>query len=217
MIETKLHMTAQQSGQVTRIMEHITYNDRDSRFEWCWVEISLHDHYGEITDFTFRGAHNPLATAAVMHLVAKRTLKPGYQALDVYSLLMNPSPPPPFSGGPRGPPPRPPPSAIVAPAPPRTDSIQSVSSDSDSDSHTSISSNDSSVGYVRRKLRMSRARKEKLIARRKYLDDSDSDSEDEDVIRIQVDLKRGDDVVKKLLDLWTAGAEVKGKGLRKME
>jgi len=42
--------------------------------------------------------------------------------------------------------------------------------------------------------------------------DWDSESEAEDVIKVKVEMKRGDDVVKKLLDLWTPQNEIKGKG-----
>jgi hypothetical protein len=42
--------------------------------------------------------------------------------------------------------------------------------------------------------------------------DADSESEVEDVIKVEVEIKRGDDLVKKLLDLWTPSDDVKGKG-----
>jgi hypothetical protein len=73
------------------------------------------------------------------------------------------------------------------------------SDSSDSDSVTSWSS-DSSVGAVRRKLR-------------RYYTDSESESEDEggEDIKVEVGLKRGDDVVRKLLDLWTPAVKGKGK------
>lgn len=35
---------------------------------------------------------------------------------------------------------------------------------------------------------------------------------DEDVIMIDLELKRGDDVVQSLLDIWAPQTEVKGKG-----
>jgi hypothetical protein len=91
------------------------------------------------------------------------------------------------------------------------------SDSSDSDSATSWSS-DSSVGAVRRKLRRYRAKKER-VARgpmkggRRYYTDSESESEDEggEDIKVEVGLKRGDDVVRKLLDLWTPAVKGKGK------
>ena len=48
-------------------------------------------------------------------------------------------------------------------------------------------------------------------------DNSDSDDEtvDEDVITIKLELKRGDDVVQPLLELWTPQNEVKEKGKEK--
>jgi hypothetical protein len=50
----------------------------------------------------------------------------------------------------------------------------------------------------------------------RYSSDSDADeSEDEDVIQIKLELKRGDDVVQSLLDIWTPQIEVKGKGKEK--
>lgn len=114
-----------------------------------------------------------------------------------------------------------------APSPPRNtkskgkkyaSSIRSYS-DSDSDG-SSYYDSDSSVGRVKRDLRkhrekktIRRERKEKNIKRGKYDSDSDSDeSEEEDVIQVKLQLNRGEDVVKALLDIWTPQAEVKENG-----
>jgi hypothetical protein len=43
-----------------------------------------------------------------------------------------------------------------------------------------------------------------------YDSGSESDSEDE-ITKINIELKRGDDVVKKLLDLWTVAGDDRGK------
>lgn len=67
---------------------------------------------------------------------------------------------------------------------------------------------------MRRKIK---ARKNNRVGKgRRFYNDSDSDSdaesEVEDVIKVKVEMKRGDDIVKKLLDLWTPSEDVKGKG-----
>ena len=47
----------------------------------------------------------------------------------------------------------------------------------------------------------------------RFSSDSDSDDEEvEDLMKIKVEFKKGDDVVKKLLDVWTPQTEEKGKG-----
>lgn len=210
-------MTEQQSGQVTRIMDELKSAERDSRFEWCWVEISLHNHAGEITDFIPRGSNSVLATATIMHLIAKRMPRPQYKALDVYNSLMKPATSPlprapglpPVSGGP--------PPGIIRLPPPKSTKKRSkyVSDTSDSDTDSTFWSSDSSVGNVRRRLRRYKAKKERKANRRRYCIDSDGEEEEEeeeDVIKIKVILKKGDDVVKKLLEMWT----VDGKGKEKV-
>jgi len=207
-IETKLRLTEQQSGQVTRIMDEIKSSERDNRFDWCWAEISLHNHAGEITNFVPGGPGNVIGSATIMHLIAKRMLRPQYKALDVYNSLIKLGPSP-FLGTAPVLPPGPP--AIVFPTPRRRRARRGSFSDSDSDS-TSWSS-DTSVGNVRRRLRKHKAKQEKSkIIKRCINSDSDSEDEEEDVIKINLELKRGDDVVKKLLELWTGGSESKGKG-----
>jgi hypothetical protein len=212
-IEAKLRLSEDQSGQVTRIMDDLKCYERDTRFEWCWVEISLYNGTGEITDFIPKGPRNVAASATLMHLIAKRTPKPHCKPLDVYNLLVRGQPGP---GPVRAPVPRQP----VQPPPPVRSAPKkryvSDSSGTDSDSDSSAWSTGSSVGVVRRKLRkykakkINRSRKGKKI----YNSDSDSDfeSEVEDVIKVKVEMKRGDDVVKKLLELWTPQNEFKGKG-----
>jgi len=227
-IDTKLRMTEPQSGQVTRIMDDIKCSERDSRFEWCWVEISMHNHAGEITDFVPKGPSNIVATATIMHLIAKRSLKPQYKALDVYNLLMKNAPPAPglrpggapvMGPGPSGPPPGGPVVRLGPPNPPPIRSRRRSRSVSSTDSDSTSYSSDSSVGAVRRRLRRYRARKTRVSRRRCYGSDSDSDSDvddDEEAIKVRVELKRGDDIVKRLLELWTVEPEVTGKGKGKM-
>ena len=225
-IETKLRMTQQQSEQVTRIMDEIKSSERDVRFEWCWVEISLHNQNGAIRDFDSRvpGIVNSPATATTIYLIAKRSLKPQYNALEVYNALMNLAPSPSWVGRP-GPGPSPGPPVIIPPrpAPPprpipmiklRSKSKMSKRHVEDSDSDSTTWSSDSSIGNVRRRLRYYKAKKVTKAARKRYYDsDSGSDGEEqEDVIKIDIKLKRGDDVVKKLLDIWTVEPGVEGKG-----
>lgn len=77
---------------------------------------------------------------------------------------------------------------------------------------------DSSYGGRARKYKGKKAKKS---GKKKYTSDSDSDSRSEseskeDIIKIQVKLKRGDDLVTVLLALWiatpAAEGDVKGKG-----
>lgn len=199
-------------------MEDLKISERDSRFEWTWVELSLYNNTGDISNFLHAGCvkrhdWDIAGSANQMHLIAKRSLKPSYKALDVYNALMKPPPPP-----------RPPvsnPPAIINIGPPRPVEKKSkyVSSSSESDSESSYYTSDSSVGMVRRRLRKYRAKKARKNGKgRRFYNDSDSDSddsEDEDVIAVKVSLKRGDDVVKVLLGRWTPDGEVVGKGKEK--
>jgi hypothetical protein len=200
-IDIKLRLSEHQSAQISRLMEDLKSAERDSRFDWVWVEISLHNSTSEITDTILQGT--PIL-ATVMHLVAKRSLKSSYKALDVYNAMMKPPPRPPVSSP-----------IIITPSPiaKKKKKYMDSSSDSDSDS-TYRSSSDSSVGNVRRRLRKYRAKKVKKSTKGKYCLDSDSESdgEEEDVIAIKLQLKRGDDIVQVLLDKWTAEVEGNGKG-----
>lgn len=192
---------------MTRLMDDLKCAERDSRFEWTWVEISLHSNIAEITDSVLKGSGN---SATVMHLIAKRSLKPSYNALNVYNALMKPPPPP-----------RPPvssPIITITPSPLAKKKSKYADSSSDSDSDSSCWSSDSSVGHVRRRLRKYRAKKmRKSDKGRSHFVDSDSDrysdEEDDDVIAIRLKLKRGDDVVKALLDMWTSEGKGKGKAV----
>jgi len=146
-----------------------------------------------------------------MHLIAKRTLKREFKPLDTYNAMMRgPTYPPPCG------PPRP---MVIERTPPqkririgtRRNIYGSDVSDSDSSSGSTVWSSDSSVGQVRRQLRKFKTRK---ITRERW--DSDGSEREVDVIKVNVELKRGDDVVKTLLDLWTAVGEMgktKGKAV----
>lgn len=201
-IEIKLRLSEHQNAQITRLMEDgIKCSERDSRFEWTWVEMSLYKNGIEITDSILDGSGN---VGSVMHLVAKRSLKPSYKALDVYNALMKPPPRPPVSDP-----------IIIMPSLARNKKSKYADSSTDSGSEILCWSTDSSVGNVRRRLRRYRAKKVKKSSKGKYCFDSDSDRDDEeeeDVIAIKLQLKRRDDIVKILLDMWTAEAGGKGKG-----
>jgi hypothetical protein len=216
-LEVSLRLTEQQSSQVTRLMDELKGNERDLRFEWCWVELSLYNNGGEITDFASNGGFPKVASATMMHLIAKRMPKAHCKPLDLYNSLMRPPQPP---------------MPVVNQAPVIVDLGRSPDrsrsrsrtrwgrrdSYSDLSSLSSLSSDESSVGYVRRKLRKCKAKKMARVKRGvdRYSSDSDADeSEDEDVIQIKLELKRGDDVVQSLLDIWTPQIEVKGKGKEK--
>lgn len=213
-IEAKLRLTELQSGQVSRLMDDLQCYERDSRFEWTWAEISLYNDTGEITEFLRRGVvkHDLEITGSAnrMHLIANRSLKASYKALDVYNALMKPPPPP------RPPVSNPPAIIDLTPARPAAKKSKYVSSSGESDSDSSYYNSDSTVGNVRRRLRTYRAKKWRKSGKgRRFYNGSDSDSddsEDEDVIAVNVTLKRGDDIVKVLLDRWTPDGLVVGKG-----
>lgn len=234
-IETKLRVTPDQSGQINRLMDEIRFAERDNiRFEWSWVEISLHSATGEITNFipkkeeegqchAANADSSPAAAATLIHLIAKRAARPHLSQLGIYNNLMRGTDPrsgparpvvpdPPRAGGPARVPP-----IMLAKAGKRAGRYES--SDSDSDSDSSGYSSDSSVGQVRRRLKRYRVKKNRKAGRgKRSSNDSDSDSgsetEADDVIKVRVEMKRGDDVVQKLLDLWSFQDEdgIEGKG-----
>lgn len=120
-IEIKLRLSVHENYQITRLMEQIKASERDSRFGWTWVEMSLYQRGIEITNSVLAGSPN---RPSVMHLIAKRSLKPSYKALDVYNALMKPPPRPPVSS----------PVAITPfPAPKKKSKYVDSSSESDSD------------------------------------------------------------------------------------
>jgi hypothetical protein len=231
-IETKLRLAEYQSGQVTRLMDELKYGEKDNRFEWCLVALSLYNQAGEINLSSPSTSAFGCTTVTVMHVIAKRTPKPQHSPLELYNSLMKPTvpaPPPPGHrfAGPPGPPPGPggpplppsgPPVIIVEGGKSRggrkTSSLYSISSGYGSDSD-SIASSDTSVGVVRRALRKSRARmkREDRRRRRRHCYDSESEDEDDDtfVITPVLKLNRNDDLVEALLDLWTPRSEGKGK------
>lgn len=234
-IELKLRLSEQQAKQVDRLMDELKQSERDTRFDWSWVEMSMYTHSGEVSardvmrtdqDVPFNFA----LTATHFHLIAKRTLKPSQYPLEVYMNFMRP-PPPGMPGGPPGPPPvwrgppviqRPVPRVVkVQPARRRNRRGSFTSSGSDSDT---VWVSDSSEGEVRRRLRRYKARKVRRnveaarwrnrspMGSERSWSGSDSDSDDEeDIIEVKVVLKRGEDVVKALLELWTPEVEGKGK------
>ena len=200
-------------------MDDLKCQERDSRFEWCLVEISLYNQSGVMTDWIIHGNCNASAAATVMHLITKRTPKPHVKPLELYNSLMKVGPPPMPRPPVPGPPPPSGPHTIVPLSKIKLGKKSKYASDSsDSDSDGTIWSSDSSVGNVRRRLRKYRARKMRGKGKR-YHDNSDSDmssdSEDEDVIKVDLELKRGDNVVTALLSLWTAETDIKGKGKEK--
>ena len=222
-INSQVRLTDQHAIHMNKILEDLQMKERDHRFEWCWVELSLHNSMGEV-DLVARG-HAP-QTATMMHLIARRSLKREYKPYAVYSLLVR-GPRPGFNNGlpPRpgppvemplpmpGPPPPPPLPQPVAAAPVYIDRFRprprgngrnrgmgmSDPDDSGSSGSDSDTTYDSRVGRVRRTGRNNRH------MGRRYSDSeiSDDSDDEEDVIKIPIVLKRGDDVVKKLLDLWT--------------
>ena len=225
-IEARLRLTDSQSSHVTRLMDELKQKELDLRFEWSWAEISLYTSAGEITDFTTRGPLEPTAAATLVHLIAKRCLKREFDPIEIYNMLIGvkgrtplpvtsipaPAPPVPHRAAPDPTFPRPPNVINLSRGWTKSQYVSS-SSDSDSDNYSSDSSIDSSVGVARTRPKRAKARKTKRAGRKKY-DSSESEFEDsgyEDVIKIKADLKKSDDIVKTLLELWTPGAEEKEK------
>ncbi|XMA16386.1 hypothetical protein WAI453_009177 [Rhynchosporium graminicola] len=78
----------------------------------------------------------------------------------------------------------------------------SSSDDTDSGASSSDSDDADSLTTVLRKERMQKINRKRAMKNRKGCDsDSSSSESEEDVIQVKLDLKRGDDVVKALLDL----------------
>ncbi|KAL2061793.1 hypothetical protein VTL71DRAFT_7171 [Oculimacula yallundae] len=234
-VEAKLRMNEHQNKQLSRLMEELQAYERDaSRFEWCWAEISLYDDVGEIV----LQSQAVSAKATTMHVIAKRALKTSLNPIQVYRSLTIEQPPPPQGmyppGHPLGRPPGPPvppggPPIVVHrhPSPPRRRRVQqkkyhrsrydSESSGSSSDS-TSDSDSDSDDGLrtvLRKNMKRRVDRKRRAEMRKRRGEDTDSffsESEsEEDPIDLKLDLKKGDDVVKVLLDLWTPQDDSEGK------
>ncbi|KAF4627447.1 hypothetical protein G7Y89_g10708 [Cudoniella acicularis] len=217
-IQAKMRLTDEQNDQVTRLMDELKTAERDQRFEWFWVEISLFDKDGEMIDHKLKGPDGSAGKATLMHLIAKRMPKPHCKPMELYNSLMRVPFPPPAAYRPQVQPPR-----LVPTGPPQIIKLtprrrvrsrsSSDSSGSGSDS-SSYSSDDSSVGHVRRRIRRLKERKGtgKTYRNRWDSSDSESESEVEDLMKIKVEIKKGDDVVKRLLELWTPQTEGKGKG-----
>ncbi|KAG9230464.1 hypothetical protein BJ875DRAFT_487931 [Amylocarpus encephaloides] len=223
----KMRLTDEQADQITRLMDDLRASERDFRFEWFLAELSLYDRIGEIRDLFAETPNTAAARATVIHLIAKRTLKPHYRPLETYNALIRASPyqsygrgpPPPSAPHPiphglppyRGPPygPRPGgPTRVITPAVKKNRlGRYSSSSDSSFSSDTSDYDSDSSVRIVRKNLRRVRIRKQLSRCRA----DSDDDIED-DPIRINLSLKKGeeDGLVRTLLNMWTPMEEEKG-------
>ena len=214
-IAAKLRLNEDQNSQITRIMDSMKRQERDFRFEWCLVEISLYNQSGIMTDWVANGNCNASAAATVMHLIVKRMPKPHVSPVNLYHSLMKGGPPPPALGYCGPPPCAPPPSVpIVVPRQIKLDKPKHHSDTSDTETLTG--SSDSSISNMRRRLRNSRTRKTREKGKRYHYVDpestSDSEDEDEDIIKIDLKLKRGDSVVTALVNLWTAKPDITGNG-----
>lgn len=213
-IEKKLRMNDDQNKQLTRLMDELQAFERDSaRFEWCWAEISLYNDAGELRLVSQASS----ATATTIHLIAQRMPKPSCKPIELYNSLTEPLPP-------LARPQPSPPVLVMRPSSQRrkknkkrwsTNISDSSGSDSDSDS----SSSDSERGmrlFLRRDRARKMSKKNKKARKNGKIVDSDSDvsgnESEEDVIQVKLNLKRGDDVVKALLDLWTPQGKDEGKG-----
>ncbi|PQE31691.1 hypothetical protein CJF32_00007189 [Rutstroemia sp. NJR-2017a WRK4] len=213
-IAAQLRLTEQQTFQVSTLMDHLRNCDTDSKFEWCWVELSLYDDAGREC-WVIGG----LSEWTKIHLIAMRCLKKDYRPGGVhYRPVIERMPPPPPNFGPRpnlnpypgmpapGPP-APPmrniPPMSGPPMPPRP--MSSARRRRSTDSESSGSDNDYSSDTSPRN-----SRRRRRFQERRYQSDSDSDDEsddDDDHLKINLKIRRGDDVVKKLLELWTPQSE----------
>ena len=228
-IEIKLRLTEPQSDQVTRIMDDIRRNESDPRFEWCWVEISLYDDKGisiQLTRYTLHslvGVPSDPSQAGRLYLVAQRTLKPQYRPHEVYRSLLRGEPVPRHVWGPRPAPG----AALPSPPPLRTGPGQPPThggplfpilpkkskkySSHHSESDTCYSS-DSNNGGVRRRMKRIKARKPTSKTNHYSSDSETTEDEMDDILNLKVDLKKGDSVVQKLMDLWTSAGNMNDKG-----
>jgi hypothetical protein len=197
-INILMFMNEQQSHQAMSIMNNIKRWESDPRFEWCWAEISLHNARGEIT-FSTPTIVGDASTATLMHLIAKRMLKPNVDPWAVYPTTGPvgwspyqgevPCPPhPPHMEGPR-----------IIPVRRMSRCRYRPGDSSDSDSSRSSGT------------RVSNARRRGNGKAGSRWDSSDSDSEsswgEDDSIMIKMQWKKGDDVVVKLLEIWTPGTD----------
>ncbi|KAL3428373.1 hypothetical protein PVAG01_01882 [Phlyctema vagabunda] len=186
-IAAKLRLTQAQDGHVSRLMDDLKLSERDSRFEWSLAELSLHTDIG-----AFPSAPGCAASVTRMHIIAQRSPRPEHNPKELYKAICTN----PYYYGPPGLPIPPPPPGPPPPGPLITINPRRYSSGDESDS---------SAGMVR--CRLNSQRRYKVRRQARSLDSDSSDAEEErrmqKDIRIKISLKRGDDVVEKLLGLWT--------------
>ncbi|PQE28936.1 hypothetical protein CJF30_00003963 [Rutstroemia sp. NJR-2017a BBW] len=190
-IAAQLRLTEQQTFQVSALMDHLRNCDTD--------KLSLYDDAGREC-WVIGG----LSEWTKIHLIAMRCLKKEYRPSGVHYrpvIERMPPPPPMFhpTPGPPAPPMRniPPMSGPPMPPRPMSSARRRRSTDSESSGSDTDYSSDTSPRNSRRRRR---------FQERRYRSDSDSD-DDDDPLKINLKIKRGDDVVKKLLELWTPQSE----------
>ena len=168
----------------------------------------------------------PVALGRSILVICRENLVDGKPIQDIYALgppLQQPPPPRPVGASaplPQQPPPlrplggsnpQPPllsPGVIeIAPLPVKKMKHRHFSHYYDSESSCS---NNSSFGGVRRNMR--RMQKRKSLPRKAYYSSDSETDEEDDTVKLKLDLKKGDSVVEKLLDMWTCAGDVKGKG-----
>ncbi|KAM3076880.1 origin recognition complex subunit 4 [Clarireedia jacksonii] len=211
-IGVQLSLTEQQAKHVSNMMDDLKLCETDNKFEWCWVLLGLHDDKGRECFFFCEPSES-----TKIHLVAMRCLKKEYRPGGTHYSPLNLPPPPhlrpspnsyPGCTGPPPPPLPPPPPMIIhspnhlidmpSPVPSlarntrrkRSAGTDITGSDTDYSSDTSYRS----------------SRRRRHINQKRFYSDSDSDDED-DPLKIDLKLRRGDDIVKKLLELWTPQSE----------
>ena len=224
-VSITLLLTERQSDHVNMLMKEIICFEPDRRFEWHWAELTLHNVQGEITDFYPRGGGSIAETANLIHVIARRAVKSCVSPETMQNLLScdpprgylgAPLPPPGPPGAFHPPPPCPPfPPPQRAPGPMFMKIVPPRARPASSDDESSIASSTSILTRdldFRGKLRRARRRRiaRELRAKRGRNDSdsdtsSDLDEDEDDKIMIDLQLKKGDDIVAKLLELWTPG------------
>lgn len=198
-IGAQLQLTEHQVKHMSNIIDDLKRWEADNKFEWCWVELSLYDDAGR------KCLVGTPSECTKLHLIAMRSLKKEYRPGGLHYRPVNLPPnfgpgSNPYPGYP-GPPPLPPMRNMPPPGPPpinlprNTRRRRSVGTDS-SDSGTDYSSDTSHRNSRRRRRRLQESRRSSCSA-------CDDESDEDDPLNIDLKLKRGDDVVKRLLELWT--------------
>jgi len=213
-LQAKLKLSEQQADQVSRLMDSFRTSEHDMRFEWCWVVLALLDTSGEFLN------GNPKRliqqNSHTLHLIAKRSLKACYRPLDVYNAMMRV--------------PGPPPGLVPRPSPPPSFTLDGNRRKLSVRHSYGDSGSDSSDGYDRRTFRRNKAEnrrrdrytRARRTPNRQYRGNSDSDSgsdsdsefDVQESLKTAMKLKRGENMVERLLKMWTPQGTIVKESLK---